>query len=68
MIFPMTQATDPNQATARPVLVWHPDQDESEVVAGPQQAAELLQATAAEVLAAIQSGNLLNGHFVDWQA
>ena len=66
----MTQADQAslNQSPERPVLVWHPDQDESEVVAGPAAAAELLHATPAEVLSAIAAGTLLNGHFVDWQA
>ncbi|HZZ44684.1 MAG TPA: hypothetical protein VFE58_17240 [Tepidisphaeraceae bacterium] len=54
--------------TTRPVLVWHPDNDESQVLPTPQKAADFLKVPLSEVLAAITSGELLNGRFVDWQA
>lgn len=64
----MAEISNTTDVSARRVLVWHPDEDESQVLPGPQQAAEFLQVPEADVLAAITSGELLNGRFVDWQA
>jgi hypothetical protein len=59
----MTQPSAP-----RPVLIWRPDGDESHVRADVEQAAGFLKVSADEVVAAIDSGELLQGCFVDWQA
>lgn len=52
----------------RPVLMWREDSDESHVKEGVEQAAGFLQVSADEVVAAINSGELLRGWFVDWDA
>jgi hypothetical protein len=62
-------AADTRQpSTDRAVLIWRPDTDESHVRPSVEQAAGFLQVSAADVVAAIDSGDLLSGHFVDWQA
>jgi hypothetical protein len=60
---PVIDPTDAN----RPVLFWRPDSDESHVQASVQQAARFLEMPADAVVAAIDSGELLNGWFVDWE-
>jgi hypothetical protein len=50
------------------VLLWRPDSDESEVRPDVGQVAEFLGVDAEAVVAAINSGELLAGWFVDWQA
>lgn len=52
----------------RPVLIWREDSDESHVKEGVHQAAGFLEVSADEVVAAINSGDLLRGWFVDWDA
>lgn len=52
---------------SRAVLLWRPDSDESEVRPNVQQVAQRLGVEPAAVVAAITSGNLLEGWFVDWE-
>jgi hypothetical protein len=52
----------------RRVLIWRPDADESQVRANVAEAAGVLNVSADEVVAAIDSGELLQGCFVDWAA
>jgi hypothetical protein len=66
----MTQSPPPTAVPTvdRPVLFWRPDSDESHVQESVARAAEFLKLPADAVVAAIASGDLLNGWFVDWQA
>jgi hypothetical protein len=57
-----------DSSASRPVLIWQPDGDESHVRPSVEQAAAFLNVSADEVVAAIDSGELLQGRFVDWQA
>ena len=59
-------ATGTTVPVTRPVLLWHPDRDESRVEEGLGPAAAFLGVAADVVLAAIDSGNLVGGWFVDW--
>jgi hypothetical protein len=52
----------------RRVLFWGPDSDESHVQANLEQAARFLNVPPETVVAAIRSGELLSGWFVDWEA
>ena len=52
----------------RPVLMWRPDADESQVQPSLEQAAQFLNLGADEVAAAIEQGELVGGWFVDWEA
>lgn len=52
----------------RAVLIWRPDTDESHVRPSVDQAAGYLDVPADAVVAAINSGELLKGCFVDWHA
>lgn len=52
----------------RRVLAWQAEGDESLVHAGVDQAAASLGVQADEVVAAIDSGELVRGWFVDWDA
>ena len=52
----------------REVLIWHPDKDDTQVVSSTEQAAELLKVSPDAIVAGIQSGELVNGRFVDWKA
>jgi hypothetical protein len=52
----------------RPVLIWRPESDETHIQPSLEQAAGFLEVPVAEVLAAIDAGDLLKGWFVDWQA
>ena len=51
----------------RTVLLWRPDSDESEVCPGVEQVAQRLGVEPGAVVAAIRSGDLLEGWFVDWE-
>ena len=51
----------------RAVLLWRPDSDESEVCPGVEQVAKRLAVEPGAVVAAIRSGDLLEGWFVDWE-
>ena len=51
----------------RAVLRWRPDSDESDVCPDLDQAARRLGVAPAAVLAAIRSGELVEGWFVDWE-
>jgi hypothetical protein len=51
----------------RAVLLWRPDSDESDVCPGVEQVAQRLGVEPAAVVAAIRSGELLEGWFVDWE-
>jgi hypothetical protein len=51
----------------RAVLLWRPDSDESEVCPGVAQVAQRLGVEPGAVVAAIRSGDLLEGWFVDWE-
>jgi hypothetical protein len=51
----------------RAVLLWRPDSDDSEVARSVEHAALLLGIAAEAVTAAIESGELLSGWFVDWK-
>jgi hypothetical protein len=51
----------------RAVLLWRPDSDESEVCPGVEQVAQRLRVEPSAVVAAIRSGDLLEGWFVDWE-
>jgi hypothetical protein len=51
----------------RAVLLWRPDSDESDVCPGVEQVAQRLGVEPAAVVAAISSGELLEGWFVDWE-
>jgi hypothetical protein len=66
MTNPSTPAIVPT--ADRPVLFWRPDSDESHVQASVARAAEFLKLPVDAVVAAIESGDLLNGWFVDWEA
>jgi hypothetical protein len=66
----MTQETsttsDPTSG-GRAVLLWRPDSDESDVRPGVEHVAQFLGVGPDAVLAAISSGELLAGWFVDWE-
>ncbi len=67
----MTNPSSPLTVPAagdRPVLFWQPDSDESHVQTSVARAAEFLKVSANEVVSAIDSGELLGGWFVDWEA
>jgi hypothetical protein len=51
----------------RRVLFWGPDSDESHVQESVEHAARFLDVPTDAVLAAIRSGDLLGGWFVDWE-
>ena len=69
MTNPTSPATVPPQpSSARPVLVWHPETDESHVEASVEGAAQFLEVSPRAVLTAIEAGELVAGWFVDWQA
>jgi hypothetical protein len=51
----------------RAVLLWRPDSDESDVCPGVVQVAQRLGVEPAAVVAAINSGELVEGWFVDWE-
>jgi hypothetical protein len=53
---------------ARQVLIWHPEKDDTQIVPSAEQAAELLKVSPDAVVAGIESGELVNGRFVDWKA
>ncbi|MDB5292998.1 MAG: hypothetical protein JWL69_4239 [Phycisphaerales bacterium] len=55
-------------SSPRPVLLWRPEGDETHIHPSLEQAASFLEAPVADVLAAIEGGDLLRGWFVDWQA
>ena len=52
---------------ARSVLLWRPDSDETNVWPSVEKAAEFLKVDPEAIVAAISSGDLLAGWFVDWQ-
>ncbi len=58
----------PGPSDPQRVLVWHSEDDQSHVEPSLEQAARFLDVTTADVLAAIQSGDVLRGWFVDWEA
>ncbi len=67
----MTNSASPTvvPATAsRPVLLWRPDSDETQVQAILESAAKFLNVSADAVTTAIDKGDLLEGWFVDWEA
>jgi hypothetical protein len=51
----------------RAVLLWRPDTDTSDVCPDVEHVARRLSVEPAAVIAAIRSGDLLEGWFVDWQ-
>ena len=51
----------------RAVLLWRPDSDESDVYPDVEQVAQRLGVQPTAVVSAIQSGELLEGWFVDWE-
>jgi hypothetical protein len=55
-------------AQGRRVLLWGPETDESHVHESVEGAAEFLGVSADAVVAAIASGDLVGGWFVDWDA
>jgi hypothetical protein len=55
-------------AQGRRVLLWGPETDESHVHESVEGAAEFLGVSADAVVAAIASGELVGGWFVDWDA
>ena len=55
-------------AQGRRVLLWGPDTGESHVHESVEGAAEFLGVPADAVVAAIASGELVGGWFVDWDA
>ncbi|HZN69324.1 MAG TPA: hypothetical protein VFB66_28880 [Tepidisphaeraceae bacterium] len=59
--------TDPTDAD-RPVLLWGPESDESQVHPSVERAAAFLDVAPEAVVAAIERGELLGGWFVDWEA
>ena len=66
----MTSPSSPligSSSSQRPVLFWRPDADESHVQANVERAAEYLSVSTEAVVAAIESGELLGGWFVDWE-
>ncbi|MDB5299432.1 MAG: hypothetical protein JWO87_1095 [Phycisphaerales bacterium] len=67
MTNPSNAASVPS-SSSRPVLIWRPESDETHIHPSLEQAASFLEAPVAEVLAAIEGGDLLRGWFVDWQA
>jgi hypothetical protein len=70
MTLPITEGTSTATTgpTQRPVLLWHPENDESHVKASPTEAATFLRVGEPEVLAGIDAGSLVGGWFVDWAA
>jgi hypothetical protein len=60
--------TDVAVAQGRRVLLWGPDTGESQVHDSVEKAAEFLGVPAEAVVAAIASGDLVGGWFVDWDA
>lgn len=52
----------------RPVLIWQEEGEASHVKPTVEQAAEFLHVPVDSVLAAISSGDVLDGWFVDWEA
>jgi hypothetical protein len=62
-----TSTSEPTSG-GRAVLLWRPDSDESEVRPDVGRVAEFLGVDAEAVVAAINSGELLAGWFVDWKA
>ena len=66
----MTNPSSPSTAAdsaARPVLLWRPDSDESQVQPSVDDAARLLNSSSEAVVAAIEGGDELEGWFLDWQ-
>ena len=57
-----------SQPKPRPVLVWHPGNDEQLVQPDVTEAARHLGVTVERVVAAIEGGDLIEGWFVDWAA
>ena len=67
----MTNQPSPSGATtpaSRPVLLWRPDSDESQVHESLAAAAAFLGLPEGQVAAAIDSGEQLGEWFVDWEA
>ena len=65
----MTNQPLPNGAGtshARPVLIWRPEPDESHVKPSVEQAAQFLNASADAIVEGIETGDLVQGWFVDW--
>ena len=59
---------DVDAAQGRRVLLWGPDTGEAQVRESVEGAAEFLGVPADAVVAAIASGELVGGWFVDWEA
>ena len=55
------------QTKRRAVLLWRPDSDETRVHPSIDEVAELLGVSVDTIIAAIASGDLLEGWFVDWE-
>ena len=53
---------------SRRVLIWREDDDESRVEPTVGDAASFLGVSGEAVIAAIDSGEVLGGWFVDWDA
>ena len=61
-------STSSEQVTsARRVLLWRPDADEAQVQPDLDEAAKFLNVHRDGVIAAIATGELLAGWFVDWE-
>ena len=60
--------SDAVPAAPQPVLIWSADEEESHVAPTLEAAAEFLGASREAVVAAIDSGEVLDGWFVDWDA
>jgi hypothetical protein len=65
---PTSPNQPPSSSTDRPVLIWNPDTDASRVSPSAEAAADSLNVPVESVLAAIASGDLIEGWFVDWEA
>ena len=64
---PPAGAAPAETPVTRRVLLWRPESEETEVRSGVDEVAAFLNVEPVAVVAAIKSGDLLAGWFVDWQ-
>lgn len=64
----MISTTPPSSSSSRPVLLWQEEGDATRVEPSLEKAAEFLKASADDVRAAIERGEVLGGWFADWEA